>query len=135
LSRRDLEREAMLAAQAFWSWRNLARRVRRRVFGIGGRRMLTPWHYLKRQLGCKFMVRAGMLMYVEGGLFRRRRVSAGRRQVVSDEEARQYYLGGRRIDSGLASVLSDALPIDEGWDAAALARGTLNQSASPSGVP
>jgi hypothetical protein len=47
-----------------------------------------------------------MLMYVEGGLFRRRSRWSGRREAISDEQARQHYLDGFRIP--VAAPIVDA---------------------------
>lgn len=144
MSAADLEREAFQAATEFWAWPHLLRRVLRRVIGIGGRRSLTPWHALKRQLGCKLMVRAGMLMYVEGGLFRRRWMRGGRRRAVTDQEAREYYLNGLRVGAPSSRPVSSAdagvetLPVDPGWEpgaalAAAAWRGTALTAAAADG--
>jgi radical SAM superfamily enzyme YgiQ (UPF0313 family) len=93
LSAAELEAELRTAVRAIWSWPNVIRRLARRVLGVGGTRVTTPWAYAKRQLGCKAMVATGMLAYSQGGLFRRRPVPGGQRHAVSDDEARRVYLG------------------------------------------
>jgi radical SAM superfamily enzyme YgiQ (UPF0313 family) len=89
----DLEAELRAAVKNLWTWPRVAARLARRVLGIGGARVTTPWSYAKRQLGFKLMVNQGMLSYSQGGLLRRHGACTVPREVIADEEARRFYLG------------------------------------------
>ena len=93
LSAAELESEVAAAVDVMWSWRHVVRRIAGGVFGLGRVRATTPWTYLKRQLGYKVMLSAGLHTYVEGGLLRRRVGADARRFAVDDAEARRHYLG------------------------------------------
>jgi radical SAM superfamily enzyme YgiQ (UPF0313 family) len=88
-----LQEELRSAVRAIWTWRNVGRRIGRRLLGIDGKRAATPWSYVKRQIGCKWMVDRGMLSYSQGGLLRRSGFDGEKRHVVTDAEARRFYLG------------------------------------------
>jgi hypothetical protein len=88
-----LEREHTEAVRRFYSWPNVLRRMTAGVLGLGRGRVVAPWTYVKRQLGFKLMIMAGLHSYYEGGLLRRGRRYHAPREVVFDEEARRHYLG------------------------------------------
>lgn len=92
LAPHEIEAELKRAVHAFYSLPNVALRLARGLLGIGRPRVTSPWIFVKRQLGYKAMILAGMYTYFEGGLFRRPGLGA-RREAVSDEEARRHYLG------------------------------------------
>ncbi len=109
LSAAEMEAELDEAVQRMWSLPNVVRRVAGGVFGIGRRRVTTPWIYFKRQVGYKVMISTGLHTYVEGGLLRRRSPSSARRLAIDDQEARTLYLGddpGGR--SALPPIMRDA---------------------------
>lgn len=105
----QLEREHTTAVRDFYAWPNVIARVLRGVLGIGRARSVAPLTFVKRQLGFKLMIAAGLHSYYEGGLLRRRgrrwRVA---REVVHDEEARRHYLGAASpIPTHLPAQLSE----------------------------
>lgn len=108
LSPSDLEREVGEGVRIMWSWPNVLRRVSRGLLGLGRGRVTTPWVFLKRQLGYKAMLLAGLHTYVEGGLLRRHADPNARREVVGDEEARALYLEGIVMPSVLPQAMHDA---------------------------
>jgi hypothetical protein len=89
---REIEAELSTAVHRFYSAGNVALRLARGLLGVGRPRVTSPWIFVKRQLGYKAMILAGMYTYFEGGLVRRRRLGA-RREAVGDEEARRRWLG------------------------------------------
>jgi radical SAM superfamily enzyme YgiQ (UPF0313 family) len=94
MSADELEAEHAEAVRRFYAWRNVLRRVACGVLGIGRARVAAPWSYVKRQLGFKLMILAGLHSYYEGGLFRRRGARFRLlREAVSDEQARRCHLG------------------------------------------
>jgi hypothetical protein len=93
LSAAEMQAELDAAVGVMWSWPHVLRRLASALLGLGRARIATPWVYLKRQLGYRVMLTAGLHTYVEGGLFRRRGIDMGRRQAIGDEEARRLYLG------------------------------------------
>jgi len=109
LSASDLGAELKTAVRSIWSWPNVTRRIAGGVLGIGRPRTTTPWVYLKRQLGYRIMLSAGMHTYVEGGLFRRRALPSARRRAVHDEDARRLYLGATigRVGPPLPAIVCD----------------------------
>lgn len=110
MSPEELEAEHAEAVRRFYAWRKVLRRVAAGVLGLGRARVAAPWTYVKRQLGFKLMIAAGLHSYYEGGIFRRR---AARyrlaREAVSDEEARRHYLGDAPVR---ALALPDELAHD-----------------------
>jgi radical SAM superfamily enzyme YgiQ (UPF0313 family) len=107
LSPSEMEDELEKAVRRMWSWRNVLTRIGSAVFGIGRRRILTPWIYAKRQLSYRVMISTGVHTYGEGGLFRRR--VTWKREVIGDEEARRYYMGdaATRAASALPAIVRD----------------------------
>ena len=95
-----------------WSWPNVLRRVSRGLLGIGRGRVTTPWVFLKRQLGYKAMLLSGLHTYVEGGLLRRPADPSARREVIDDDEARDYYLKGVVVPSALPKAMHDATSME-----------------------
>ncbi len=93
MSASDMEAELRAAIRATWTWRNVVRRLARRVLGLSGKRVVTPWRYIKRQVGTKLIISTGMLTYAQGGLLRRHDAGRNLRLAISDEEARLVYLG------------------------------------------
>lgn len=129
LASHELEAELKAAVRTMWSWPNVVRRIGRRVLGLGGRRVSTPWTYLKRQLGYRLMISDGLFTFVEGGVFRRRQGRATRprqllaesgflrrrgtdgcREAITDADARRFYLGEAIADAAqpLPAIMSDA---------------------------
>lgn len=111
MSPAQIEAELKRAVLRFYSFRRVLERLARGLFGIGRPRVTSPWLYVKRQLGYKMMILAGMYTYFEGGLFRRGAGFGAPREAVTDEEARRHYLGGDApARSGVvpASMLDDA---------------------------
>jgi radical SAM superfamily enzyme YgiQ (UPF0313 family) len=92
LAPHEIEAELRGAVRRFYSLRNVGLRLARGLLGIGRPRVTSPWLFVKRQVGYKLMILAGMYTYFEGGLFRRAGAGA-RREAVTDEEARRVYLG------------------------------------------
>jgi len=136
LSPEQLEHEMKSAVRAMWSWPNVLRRLAGGTFGIGRRRTQTPWTYLKRQLGYRLMLSAGMYTYVEGGLLRRRGAPSWQRQAITDDDAQRIYLGPgfRPRPSGLSAAVRDdsrmdSLPVLTESDAGAFAPAAGPQAA------
>jgi radical SAM superfamily enzyme YgiQ (UPF0313 family) len=112
LSPADLEREVREGVRILWSWPNVLRRVSRGLLGIGRGRVTAPWVFLKRQLGYKAMLLSGLHTYVEGGLLRRPADPSARREVIDDDEARDYYLKGAVVPSVLPKAMHDATSME-----------------------
>jgi radical SAM superfamily enzyme YgiQ (UPF0313 family) len=91
LTPEQMERELAVAVKTFFAWHRVALRSLKGLLGLGRPRVLSPWVFLKRQLGYKLMILSGMFTYFEGGVFRRR--TRVRREVVGDREALRRYLG------------------------------------------
>ena len=104
----ELEREVEDAIRSFYSFRRVASRLMKGVFGIGRPRVSGLWIFAKRQIGFKVMLLSGLQSYAEGGLFRRH--TGVHRMAVTDQEALRYYLG--REEPALASMLPAAI-LDE----------------------
>ncbi len=144
ISAQDMTKELDAAVHAMWRWPNVLRRIAGGVLGIGRLRSVTPWTYLKRQLGYKVMLSSGLHTYVEGGLFRRPAEEGGRREVIGDEDARRHYLGdlpaadrvGPEASIGDASSM-ESLPIlrghrfGDGVEEAALRAGAASAATVP----
>jgi len=94
MSPAQLQAEHTEAVKRFYAWPRVIERIVRGVFGIGRARVAAPLTYVKRQIGFKMMIIAGLHSYYEGGLLRRRsRRYYQPREVVTNEEARRHYLG------------------------------------------
>jgi radical SAM superfamily enzyme YgiQ (UPF0313 family) len=80
----------------FYSPRNIAHRIRRAVFDSTRPRTVAPIEYIARQITPMIgkMSRLFVIQQVTGGILRRSARHCAQRIVITDEEARAYYLPG-----------------------------------------
>src|SRR6185369_618637 len=80
----------------FYSPANVVRRIKRAVFDSARPRTVAPIEYIARQITPMIgkMSRLFVIQQVTGGILRRGARHCAQRIVVTDEEARAYYLPG-----------------------------------------
>jgi len=94
----EVRDELLTAVHELWQWRHVVRRIAKRAFGAQNQRCLSRWDYIKKQLICKITLAAGLSSHVAGGVFRRGAAWSAPREVITDEEARQHFLSGARVE-------------------------------------
>lgn len=125
LSVDDLFRMVDEGTDEFYSVRNVAARIARRLLARGSVGVSSPFEYVARQIAPMIgrMSRLFVIQQVTGGMFRRSTRHCAARIVVTDAEARAHYLENHAARPGSipSSMLDDAtldsLPILQHHDA------------------
>jgi radical SAM superfamily enzyme YgiQ (UPF0313 family) len=96
LSVEDLTAMVDEGTHEFYSPRNVIQRIKRAVFDSSRPRTVAPFEYIARQITPMIgkMSRLFVIQQVTGGMLRRGPRHCAERIVVTDEEARAYYLPG-----------------------------------------